>query len=91
MMAWGLDCGSWDDSVDWANLSRFDYGDIPEEAFVMTTWHDDEPLSETFWFAGHCAEHPTSDLGHTVVLHVSPMERRADLLRAFWSAQEGSR
>src|SRR3954463_12099376 len=53
MMAWGANSGSWDDSVDWANLAKFDYAGIPDDKSVMTTWHDDEPLSETFWFAGN--------------------------------------
>lgn len=40
MLAWGLKCSEWDDSVDHANLEKFDYGDIPDEDFVMTTWHE---------------------------------------------------
>jgi len=56
MAAWGFDCSSWDDSVDYANLSAFNFGEIPEDAFVMTTWHADEPLREEpnvgdGWFA----------------------------------------
>ena len=34
MMAWGEDCSSWDDSVDWANLETFDFGDIPDDEDV---------------------------------------------------------
>ena len=44
LMAWGNNCSSWDTSVDIANLEAFDYEDIPEVNFVMTTWHEDEPL-----------------------------------------------
>ena len=40
MMAWGTDCSSWDDTVDDANLARFDYEDIPDDKLVITTWHD---------------------------------------------------
>jgi hypothetical protein len=25
MMAWGIDCTSWDDSVDYAHLEKYDY------------------------------------------------------------------
>lgn len=37
MMAWGEKCIAWDDSVDKANLKQLNYGDIPEEKFVITT------------------------------------------------------
>lgn len=49
MMAWGKDCSGWDDSDDFANLEEFDSGDGPEDKFVMTTWHENEPLKEVFW------------------------------------------
>src|SRR5215467_8233133 len=48
MMAWGNDCSSWDDSVDIANLEQFNYENIPDERFVMTTWRENEPLAEVF-------------------------------------------
>ena len=48
MMAWGIACSSWDDSVDWANIDEYDGAPIPGDAFVMTTWHADEPLEEAF-------------------------------------------
>ena len=51
MMAWGIDCSSWDDSVDYANLELHDYGDIPEREVVQTTWHDKETLSDVMAFA----------------------------------------
>ena len=54
-VAWGESCEAWHDSVDWAVLERFDFGDIPDDRFVMTTWHENEPLSEALWFAGNCA------------------------------------
>ena len=43
MMAWGKDCSKWDDSVDFANLEQHDFGDIPDNNFVMTTWHEADP------------------------------------------------
>src|SRR6476620_183021 len=55
MMAWGENCSDWDTSVDQANLARFDYGEIPEDEFTMTTWHAKETLQETFWFSRRCA------------------------------------
>jgi hypothetical protein len=72
MMAWGLDCSSWDDSVDTSNAEAFDYGKIPDERFVVTTWHADEPLGEVFWFAKNCAFHPTIELSGTIIIRISP-------------------
>lgn len=83
MMAWGLDCSSWDDSVDVANLEPFDFGEIPDDQFVMTTWHADESLQEVFRFAKDCAFHPTVELGHTLLVHVSGTAREKQLLQAY--------
>ncbi|MGZ8908251.1 MAG: DUF7684 family protein [Methylobacter sp.] len=58
MMAWGKSCSSWDDSVDFANMEEFAFGEIPEEKSVMTTWHANEPLQEVFWFSKNSAVHP---------------------------------
>lgn len=88
MMAWGPDCSRWDDAVDWANLEAFDYGDIPDRALVMTTWHENESLAETFWFAGHCAVHSDVELRRTIIVHVAPHDRQGQVLRAYREAQE---
>ncbi|MGO1070141.1 DUF7684 family protein [Lysobacter sp. CA199] len=71
MMAWGQDCSSWDDAVDWASLRAFDFGDVPDDRDVFTTWHTDEPLSEVFWFAKNSAAHPTVALEHDVLVHIA--------------------
>ena len=78
MLAWGTDCDSWDDSVDEANLERFDYGDIPDEEIVMTTWHEDDDLEEVFWFAKNRAKHPVLDLIDTLLIHISDVEKREE-------------
>ena len=83
MMAWGQNCSSWDDSVDLSNLKQFGYADIPDDQFVMTTWHPDEPLTEVFWFSKHTASHPTVDLDQTLLLHISPKSREHDLLQSY--------
>jgi len=83
MMAWGIDCSAWDDSVDLANLKSFEFGDIPDDKFVMTTWHDKETLSEVFWFAKHTAIHPDVELKRTVLLHISSEPRERDMFFAF--------
>lgn len=87
MMAWGPGCSSWDDTVDMANLEEFDYGDIPEERFVMTTWHTDESISYVFWFAKELAHHPIVELSDTLLLHISPSASEAEMLAAFENAK----
>jgi hypothetical protein len=86
MMAWGLECSSWDDSVDMANIVAFEYGEIPDGSFVMTTWHESEPLEEVFWFAKNCAVHPTADLENTLIIHLSEVSKEEQFLEAFKNA-----
>lgn len=86
-IAWGTDCEAWHDSVDWANLETFDYGEIPDERFIMTTWHDKESLSDALWFAGQSASHPDVSLSETVLLHVADEPREQRILQAFKKAQ----
>ena len=89
-IAWGTDCEAWHDSVDGANLEAFDYGEIPDDRFILTTWHDKEPLSEVLWFAGQCASHPDISLGGTVLLHLAGEPREQRILQAFKQAQATS-
>lgn len=86
MMAWGTGCNSWGDSVDLANLEAFNYGDIPEDKFIMTTWHEDEPLKEVFWFAKHSAFHSTVELENLLILHISDKNKEKELLSEYASA-----
>ena len=87
VVAWGVDCEKWHDSVDWAVLEVFKFGDIPDERFVMTTWHSDEPISEAFWFAEHCATHPDIELTETLILHVASEARDSVMLQAYRDSQ----
>ncbi len=86
LLAWGRECSLWDDSMDWTNMEAFDFGDIPDEDFVMTTWRDDEPLSEVFWFCKNCAQLSPIDLPQVVILHVSAQPREAELPRTYEQA-----
>jgi hypothetical protein len=86
MLAWGVECSSWDDSVDLANLEAYDFGDIPEESDIMTTWHEGEPLQEVFWFAKNSAEHPVIPIENTLVIHFSDLNRADELKRQFDNA-----
>jgi hypothetical protein len=80
MMAWGVGSSSWDDSVDNANLEEWDFGEIPENSFVMTTWHEDESLEEVFRFAKHNAAHPSVEITNTLLVHVSKSSKEDGLL-----------
>lgn len=87
MMAWGAGCSSWDDSVDDASIFANDFNEIPDDKFVVTTWHDDESLSETFWFASHTACHPTVPLNNVIIIDVGVGERETQLLDAYSAAE----
>lgn len=86
MMAWGRDSSLWDDAVDMANLEYFEFGDIPDDRFVFTTWHADESLSEAMSFCKHQAVHPTVKTLHTVLLHVAEHADATRLLKAYAEA-----
>lgn len=87
MMAWGVECSSWDDSVDWANHTVTGVDDIPDDQFAMTTWHDNEPLADTFWFAGFAAHHPTVALEQIAIIDIGPANRKAEMMHAYAVAQ----
>ena len=86
MMAWGEGCSTWDDSVDMANLEAFDFGDTPEKDFVMTTWHESEPLEEVFRFAKTFAIHSEVELANTLILHIAASAKSAELMKMYASA-----
>jgi hypothetical protein len=88
MMAWGPNCSSWDDTVDWSVIEAA--GGEPDDAkFVMTTWHEDEPLASVFWFAQFCANfsYDEVELINAVILHISHDEREKELLNLFTQAE----
>lgn len=86
-MAWGPSSSLWDDAIDEANLAAFDYAEIPEDKFVMTTWHPDEELPDVFWFAKNAAQHPSVKLNRCVLIHISELDRETELLK-MWNATE---
>ncbi len=83
MLAWGLECSSWDDSVDIANLQCFDYKDIPDDRFVMTTWHANEPLTEVIEFAVRSAQHSSQVLENFIFLHISDICRQDEFKKLY--------
>lgn len=86
MMGWGIECSSWDDSVDWANIDKYGEEPIPDDCFVTTTWHSDGSLEEVFWFSKNVAFHSVVDLQRTILLHISTTGRRDQLIKAYEAA-----
>ncbi len=83
MMAWGHECSLWDDSVDYSMIAAHNLCETPDDSFVMTTWHDDDPLEEVFWYSENCAYHPTIDLARTIIIDIASSDRSAELLQAY--------
>jgi hypothetical protein len=83
MLAWGIECGSWDDSVDFSVLEKIDFGDIPDVNFVMTTWHESESLIDVFQFAKYGAFHSDVELENTLILHVCSTNKKDEFLLSF--------
>ena len=50
--AWGPDCSRVHDACD---LAAMELGLNTDDAVIMTTWHDSEPLQEAIWFAANAA------------------------------------
>jgi hypothetical protein len=84
MMAWGPDCSSWDDSVDWADLEARNFED-DDQTFVMTTWHDNESLESVFWYSQNCANFSYDDieLPQALIVHIGQTDREAEMLALF--------
>jgi hypothetical protein len=83
MMAWGRDCSIWHDAVDSANIEKFADGSIPDDEFVMTTWHEDTPLKEVFWYSKAVAMHPYVNLVQTIILHIASESKKEELQRFY--------
>jgi hypothetical protein len=85
LLAWGRDADAWGEAVDEAALEAFNYDEMPDDARVVTTTHEDEELDEVFWFARHRAAHPACTLNRTLILHIAAAPGR-DALEAAWAA-----
>lgn len=91
MMAWGVDCSLWDDSVDYANIMQFFPAEIPESQFVMTTWHDKDTLEDVFFYAKHNMHSSFNDVKYDslVVLDLGQDDRSDEIKEAFNAASKG--
>src|SRR5262245_22351045 len=88
MMALGHECAVWDNSVDLATLQVFDFGEIPDRHFIMTTWHEREPLEEVFCFAKNSAfaSDASVEIAETLILHVSRVDREQEYAKLYAAA-----
>ena len=88
MLAWGPGCSSWDDSVDTANLERFDFGDIPDDEFIMTTWHESDSLEDVFHFARYSAVRyeDSAELVNVLLLHLGIENKSAEFKKRYETA-----
>jgi hypothetical protein len=87
MMAWGVECSSWDDSVDWASLDANDYQAVSEDKFVVTTWHEDDSIEDVFWYAKFTDSHNVYELSNLVVIHIA-QEPRFDFSEIYEKTSE---
>jgi len=86
MIAWGKECALWDDVVDWCHLEKYDFGEYPEDGFLITCWFSDYVLEEVFEFAKVHVEHPAVELRQTVLLHISKQNNEVIFLKKYADA-----
>lgn len=85
-LAWGEQCEAWRESIDDAGLEAADYEDVPQDQQLLATAHEDEDLSEVFWFAKHRAAHPALELNETLIVHIAEAPRRDEIEAEFRDA-----
>lgn len=85
-MTWGHECSVWHDCVDEASLAMHNFEDTSEDDHVMTTWHENEPVDNVFWYSEFCAAHPTIEIFSTLIVDVTVTSRRDDLISRYAKA-----
>ena len=85
-LTWGKEAEAWSESIDDASLEASDYEDVADDQVVITTAHEDEELSEVFWFARHRATHKALELNETLILHIAEAPRRDEIEAEFRDA-----
>ncbi len=76
-MAWGRDCKEWHDAMDDVSIER---RALAKRNYIVTTWHEDESLSEVFWFSKFCAFQENRPIYRTAIVHVSDSTAAENLL-----------
>lgn len=78
-LTWGKQCEDWREAIEDAGLEAVNYEEVPDEQSLIVTAHEDEDLSEAFWYARHRAVHPAHELRDTLILHIADVPRRDEL------------
>ena len=86
-VSWGEQCETWHDDMDWALLDAHGYEDIPDDDFIMTTWHADDPMKSALNFGAMDAQHPDVELKATYIMHVAESADEERILSAFHEAR----
>ena len=86
VMVWGQGAEQWRESIDDAHLEATNYEDLDDADVVITTTHEDDDLSEAFWFAQHRASHPAHELHDTLIVHIADAPRREEIEDEFHDA-----
>jgi hypothetical protein len=62
---------------------------VPDDRFVLTTWHDNESLESAMWYAQFCAAFSYDDvaLDSAVLVDVSHEDREPELRQLWESAR----
>jgi hypothetical protein len=90
MLAWGVNCSVWDDTVDRATRNLYGPDDIPDDGFVMTTWHTNETLESVFWNAQFNGTWGYDDhsLDLTLIVDIAREDRRIELTNLFRQSRD---
>jgi hypothetical protein len=86
MLAWGIECSTWDDSVDYAHIMTCidePRENLSDDDHVMTTWHEDETLDEVFTFAKSWTRIERIDLQLTLLIHITEESNEPEMLARF--------
>ncbi len=66
-MAWGYECSSWDDALDFSYLESCNYF-VNDDYDFMTTWHQNQKLEDVIEFAEFCVRFPNKSTAPHIVL-----------------------
>lgn len=86
LMAWGTDARAWQEGVNLANLQAWDFGTIPDNRLIISTAHEQEELSEVFWFAKYTAMHPCATLDDVWLVHCAAAGRQTEIVELYEEA-----
>ena len=85
----GIECSLWDDAVDCANIASARNFEPPADRFVMTSWHDEEPIEEVAEFTMKQTNFDGNEFNNYLVLFVGAnAEAKAAVRKAMLAVAE---